>query len=150
VQRIVASTFGTGLILARLRGSDAGSGTIGAAMAIPLALAAHRAGLVAQVLALAVLVGAGLWAIRPFATGGSDPGWVVIDETAGATLAVLGLGGWPFVVGWGVARLADIFKILPGVGRAEALPGALGVMADDLVAGLYGLGAGWLVRALTG
>jgi phosphatidylglycerophosphatase A len=44
-----------------------------------------------------------------------------------------------------VARLADIFKVLPGVHRAEALPGTLGVTADDLVAGLYGLGVGWLL-----
>jgi phosphatidylglycerophosphatase A len=44
-----------------------------------------------------------------------------------------------------VARLADIFKVLPGVRRAERLPGALGVTADDLVAGLYGLGVGWLL-----
>ena len=150
MQRFVASSFGSGLLLGRLRGSDSGSGTIGALVAIPPALLAREGGLIAQVALVAALIGAGLWAIRPFAAGGSDPGWVVIDETAGASLAVVGLGGWPFVTGWVVARLADIFKVLPGVGRAEALPGALGVMSDDLVAGLYGLAAGWLLRALVG
>jgi phosphatidylglycerophosphatase A len=42
-----------------------------------------------------------------------------------------------------VARAADIFKVLPGVRRAERLPGAVGVTADDAVAGLYGLAVGW-------
>jgi phosphatidylglycerophosphatase A len=49
-----------------------------------------------------------------------------------------------------VFRLADIFKRrFPGVAAAEAkLPGAVGVLADDLVAGLYGLAAGWLLQGL--
>jgi phosphatidylglycerophosphatase A len=46
-----------------------------------------------------------------------------------------------------VARLGDIFKVLPGVAAAERLPGSFGVTADDVVAGLYGLAAGWLVAA---
>ncbi len=49
---------------------------------------------------------------------------------------------------WLVARAADITKLPPGVGAAERLPGAWGVMADDLVAGLYGLLMGVLVSAL--
>jgi phosphatidylglycerophosphatase A len=44
-----------------------------------------------------------------------------------------------------VARLADIFKVLPGVREAESLPGAVGITMDDVVAGLYGLAAGWLI-----
>ena len=43
------------------------------------------------------------------------------------------------------ARLADIFKVLPGVAQAERLPGAVGITMDDVVAGLYGLAAGWIV-----
>jgi len=44
-----------------------------------------------------------------------------------------------------VARLADIFKVLPGVAAAERLPGAWGVTLDDVLAGGYGLAAGWLL-----
>jgi phosphatidylglycerophosphatase A len=73
---------------------------------------------------------------------------VCMDETAGTLLALIGLQGWPWVVALVVARLADIFKVLPGVHRAEALPGALGVTADNLAAGLYGLAAGWLLAIL--
>ena len=71
-----------------------------------------------------------------------------LGAVGGAWLGVIGLGGWPFVAGWVVARLADITKWPPGVGAAERLPGAWGVMADDLVAGLYGLAAGWLIASL--
>lgn len=143
MRRFLASSFGLGLILRRLRGSDSGSGTLGAALAIPLALAV-RSGWLEVALVVAV-VAIGLWAAHPFATG--DPGWIVIDETAGAWLAVIGLGGWPFMVGWVVARAADITKWPPGMKAAERLPGTWGVMADDLLAGLYGLAAGWLVAS---
>ena len=61
---------------------------------------------------------------------------------------MIGLTGWPWVVAFVVFRIADIFKWFPGVGQAERLPGSLGVTADDLVAGGYGLAAGWLVTAL--
>ncbi|MBT8191939.1 MAG: phosphatidylglycerophosphatase A [Acidimicrobiia bacterium] len=144
MRRLLASSFGLGLIPRRIRGSDAGAGTFGAALAIPLALAVDSAWL--EISLVAVVAVAGIWAARPFASG--DPGWIVIDETAGAWLGVIGLGGWPFVIGWLVARVADITKWPPGVGAAERLPGAWGVMADDLVAGLYGLAAGWAITAL--
>jgi phosphatidylglycerophosphatase A len=144
MRRILASSLGLGLIPRRLRGSDAGAGTFGAALAIPLALAVTNPWLEVGLVVAAAIVG--WWAARPFASG--DPGWVVIDETAGAWLAVIGLGGWAFAIGWLVARIADITKWPPGVGAAERLPGAWGVMADDLVAGLYGLAAGLAVSAL--
>ncbi|RZV41293.1 MAG: phosphatidylglycerophosphatase A [Acidimicrobiia bacterium] len=144
MRRLLASSFGLGLIPRRIRGSDAGAGTFGAALAIPLAIAVDSAWL--EISLVAVVAVAGIWAARPFASG--DPGWIVIDETAGAWLGVIGLGGWPFVIGWLVARVADITKWPPGVGAAEPLPGAWGVMAADLVAGLYGLAAGWAITAL--
>ncbi len=72
------------------------------------------------------------------ATGRRDPGLIVIDETAGMLLTLaavpVGLGG--AVVGFLAFRLFDIVKPFPAR-RAERLPGGLGVMADDLVAGLY-------------
>lgn len=144
MRRAIASSFGLGLIPGRLRGSDEGAGTFGAVLAIPLAISVSNPGL--EIAFVVVVATVGLWAANPFAKG--DPGWIVIDETAGAWLAMIGLSAWPLVVGWIVARFADITKLPPGVRAAERLPGALGVMADDLVAGLYGLAAGWLVYAL--
>jgi phosphatidylglycerophosphatase A len=140
MRRWIASTLGLGLILGKLRGSHGGSGTLGALAAVPLALLTRQAGLAVEIVIVGLVTMAGLWAVRPFAEG--DPGWVVIDETAGALLAMTGLSGPPMAVAWVIARIADVTKAFPGVKKAETLPGATGVMADDLVAGMYGLGAG--------
>ena len=94
-----------------------------------------------------IATAASLWSAGPFAVGGKDPGWVCMDETAGTLVAVVGLGGWPWVAAVVVARVFDIFKVAPGVPQAERLPGAVGITADDVVAGCYGLAVGW---ALTG
>lgn len=90
---------------------------------------------------------AGYWAVNYVRFEHDDPGWVVIDEAAGMFLAAIGLGPVGMLVAFVVFRTADIGKNLaPGVSAAERLPGATGIMADDVVAGLYGLAAGWLVQ----
>jgi len=145
-RRWVAAGFGLGLIPRRLWGSDQGAGTFGAAlMWVVSALLWHRPWWV-HLLVFALAVAASVWAAAPFAADHADPGWVVIDEIAGTAVAVVGLhGGWPWLVAIAVARAADIWKVLPGVGAAERLPGGWGVTMDDVVAGCYGLAAGWLV-----
>jgi phosphatidylglycerophosphatase A len=150
MHRLIASSFGLGLIPRRLWGSDSGAGTFGAALGTAVAGLLLWAGAPwwATAAAAVAATAASLWSARPFAPQG-DPGWICMDETAGSLLALIGLGGWPFVVAALVARAADIWKVLPGVRAAEdRLPGAAGITADDLVAGLYGLGAGWLLVAL--
>jgi phosphatidylglycerophosphatase A len=147
IERVVASWFGSGLLLGRIRGSDAGSGTVGAAVALVVAWLLAPVGWWAQLAAALVVTGLALWSIRPFVDEG-DPGWVVVDEAAGMLVASIGLGGWPLLVAFVVFRIADITKRLPGVAAAERLDGAVGITADDLVAGLYGLAAGWLVVAV--
>ena len=153
MRRLVASSFGLGLIPQRLWGSDNGAGTFGAALGAALGLAVlplSPATRIAVGIALAVVAtAASLWSALPFAVAGKDPGWVCMDETAGTLVALVGLAGWPWVAALVVARLADIFKVLPGVKQAEALPGALGVTADDLVAGAYGLAVGVVLTLLT-
>jgi len=150
VQRLVASSFGLGLIPRMLWKSDAGAGTFGAALAaaIGVVILATGAPWWVTLLLAAAATAASLWSAVPFAAGGRDPGWVCMDETAGTLLALVGLGWWPWLVALVVARLADIFKVLPGVRTAERLPGALGITADDLVAGLYGLAVGWALTAI--
>jgi phosphatidylglycerophosphatase A len=149
MRRILASWFGTGLVLGRLRGSDMGSGTVGAAFAVPVAMVLAPLGWPAQLAAAMFVTFVSVWASDGFARDGGDPGWVVIDEAAGALIAMIGLG-WPAgLVAWIVFRVADIFKpAFPGVAAAERLPGGWGITADDVVAGLYGLAAGWLVQTL--
>ncbi len=61
---------------------------------------------------------------------------------------MVGLAGWPWLVAVVVARLGDIFKVLPGVRWADGRHGAVAVTLDDVIAGCYGLGVGWLLTAL--
>ena len=76
------------------------------------------------------------------ATGKNDPGEVVADEFAGQSVALLfAVGcGEPIVVtaitGFLLFRLFDISKPWP-IRRLEKLPGGWGVLADDLLAGVY-------------
>jgi len=142
MHRLVASWFGSGLLIGRIRGSDFGSGTVGAALTLVMALGLGWIGWWAQAVAALGVAGLSVWSADRFADEG-DPGWIVVDEAAGTLLATIGLTGWPFLISFFVFRAADIFKTTPGVGAAERLPGGWGITADDLVAGLYGLAVGW-------
>lgn len=85
-----------------------------------------------------------------------DPSPVVIDEFAGQFLALFPLWWsifwpalWPgYLLGFVLFRFFDALKIFP-VKVAEKLPGAAGVVADDLVAGVMAniilTAAGYLV-----
>jgi phosphatidylglycerophosphatase A len=148
VDRLIASWFGSGLLLRRIRGSEAGSGTIGAAFALIPAVALGSIGWWAQLAAALVVTAASLWSTRRFAANDSDPGWVVVDEAAGTFVSVIGLAGWGVAAAFVVFRIADISKKFPGVAAAERLGGPLGVTADDLVAGLWALAAGWVTQTL--
>jgi phosphatidylglycerophosphatase A len=150
MRRFIAAGFGVGFLPRMVRGSDAGAGTVGSLLAAILAAALWVFPLWVHLVATLVIIGLSLWAPAPFLADDHDPGWVVIDEMAGTMVALTGLYGWPWATAFVVFRLADIFKQVPGVGQAERLQGALGVTADDLVAGGYGLAAGWALTALAG
>jgi phosphatidylglycerophosphatase A len=72
--------------------------------------------------------------------GGKDPGAIVIDEVAGMTLSVLVLPQTATVlaVAFLLFRVFDVTKPFPA-NVAQRLRGGLGVMVDDLIAGLYAL-----------
>ena len=79
------------------------------------------------------------------ATGRKDPNEVIIDEFAGQWLAVCAAPHdmvW-FFAGFILFRFFDILK--PGPVRwAEKWPGGVGVMADDIIAGLLSALCLWL------
>jgi phosphatidylglycerophosphatase A len=92
-----------------------------------------------HLLSVAVVTVLGILAIRESLRHLSeqDPGWIVIDEWAGMFLALVGANPACFsqvLVAFAVFRIFDVSKVGP-VRTAERLPGALGVMLDDLVAG---------------
>lgn len=127
-------------------------GTWGSAVAVPLAWGLHGIG--GLPLFLAALVGVfavGWWATAQYtATAGDhDPSEVIIDEVVGQWIALLPLSAglwaagapqWLFpypgwVGGFLLFRLFDIWKPGP-VGWADRRGDALGVMLDDVIAGL--------------
>lgn len=70
---------------------------------------------------------------------GVDPGPVVLDEVLGmlVTLAFLKVTLAGAIVAFLVFRVLDVVKPWPSA-QFERLPGGLGVMADDAMAGVYG------------
>ncbi len=88
--------------------------------------------------------------------GKKDPGWVVADETAGQTVALIALpvaasDGLPMLitilaVAFLSFRLMDIIKPQPA-DRLQKIPAGWGVLLDDLAAGFYALVATQLIGA---
>jgi phosphatidylglycerophosphatase A len=107
----------------------------------PLALAA----------VLIAVVGFGTWAAEEAerTLGGKDPGAIVVDEVAGMMVAVFAvpLSAAALVVAFLLFRIFDVVKPFPA-NVAQRLRGGVGVMADDLIAGLYALALVGLARAL--
>jgi len=75
-------------------------------------------------------------------SGQKDPSEVVADEVAGQLLCLLGSAPNPanLITGFVLFRIFDIWKPFRSI---EKLPGGIGIVADDLVAGI----AGWLILA---
>jgi len=139
---VLATWFGCGL-------SRVAPGTVGSLGALPLHFLLLRAAPGAHGLALLAITAVGVWAAHRVSVvlSEEDPQRVVIDEVAGVLIAlafVRGSGLPAEVAAFALFRLLDITK--PGViHRVEhAKPAGLGIMADDLVAGLA---AGVLARA---
>jgi phosphatidylglycerophosphatase A len=67
-----------------------------------------------------------------------DPGIVVIDEMAGQWLSLLFLPRslQIFIAAFFIFRILDIIKPFPA-DRSQKLQGGLGIMLDDLIAGIY-------------
>jgi len=133
----IATWFGCGY-------SPFAPGTAGSlgAVAVALALAGcfglGRLELACMALAAALV---GIWAgdraARYF--GRKDPGPVVVDEVAGQWLALAGAAVWnwkSWLAAFLLFRAFDIWKPFPAR-QAESLPGGIGIMTDDVVAGLY-------------
>ena len=72
-------------------------------------------------------------------TGNSDPSFVVIDEVAGQllTFLLLPVTSWNLILGFVAFRIFDMWKPFP-IRKLESLGNGIGIMADDLLAGIYG------------
>ena len=123
--------------------SPVAPGTCGTLVAVPLAWALTRAGSLAFIVGTVVVTALGVWAASVFcrASGVDDDQRIVIDEVAGymVTIALVPRGWVNLVIGVIVFRVFDIWK--PGPVRLvdEKVHGGLGVMLDDIVAGVIGM-----------
>jgi phosphatidylglycerophosphatase A len=131
---VLASVFGAGY-------APVASGTVGSFVTVvaiwllpltPLRIA----------IALVVVTLIGIWSGSRVERllGKKDPGVIVIDEVAGMLLSVILLPPTipVLVTAFLLFRLFDIWKPFPAR-ESQALTGGMGVMVDDLVAGVYAL-----------
>jgi phosphatidylglycerophosphatase A len=135
--RLIATWFGCGY-------SPIGPGTAGSLAALAIAWPlAHYAGWQPLwfLFPVVALTGPGIWAAGVTARESQlkDPQFVVVDEVLGQWLALAGartlnLTSW--IAAFVLFRLFDIWKP-PPVRQLEALPGGTGIVADDLMAGIY-------------
>lgn len=145
--RLIAVWFGCGY-------APKAPGTAGSLAALAIAWALHTyAGVTAMGMGwLAILLALpGIWAsdVVARAGGGKDPQIVVVDEVVGQWITLAGataLNWKSWLLAFVLFRLFDIWKP-PPVRQLERLPGGLGIIADDAMAGVYGalvlFAAGW-------
>ena len=90
---------------------------------------------------VAVVTALGIWAAGKAEreSGIVDPSFVVIDEVAGQLITLFLIPfTWYYVLGgFLLFRFLDIVKPAPAR-HAERLPHGWGIMADDVLAGIYG------------
>ena len=133
---LLATWFGAGLL-------PRAPGTWGSLAALPCAWVIHGAfGWQGLVLAAAALFCVGIWAAERFmakAGLGSDPAPVVIDEVVGQWLTLLAVEPDLVLYGAGFVlfRAADIVKPWPVSWADKHVAGGIGVMLDDVIAGVY-------------
>ncbi len=130
--RAVASGVGLGYV-------PLAPGTLGALLALPLWYGGGGEGAIHFGLLTAILIlSLPATRVEMQVTGRNDPPSVVSDEIAGMLLAATGISwGWKSGVSlFLLFRLFDIVKIGPAA-WVDSREGAVYVIADDLVAGLY-------------
>ena len=129
-------------------------GTAGSLVAVPLlpALASLRGGSpVAYALVVLAVVLIGIWAagVAEEVLGGHDHSRIVIDEVSGMLMAGIFLPGTWLAAGLAFVlfRIFDVVKPFPAGLIDGRVHGGLGVVGDDLVAGVYAGLLGRLVLA---
>jgi phosphatidylglycerophosphatase A len=138
VRRALAVAVGTGLGAGY---APAAPGTVGSALGLVVFAALAPGGWRLTLGAAAALLFAGAWAARECGAlfGAHDHRRIVVDEVVGQLVA---LSTFParlpwLLAGFALFRLFDIVKPWPAGLIDRRWSSAAGVMADDLVAGLY-------------
>jgi phosphatidylglycerophosphatase A len=131
---LFAFGFGAGL-------SPVAPGTFGTAMAIPIVLVLHQLGWVVHVAFACLAIVGGIWLCGESARRmdvHDHPG-IVWDEITGYTVTMLAAPPhWYWLgVGFLLFRFFDIVKPSPIREADHSLTGGLGIMLDDVIAGVF-------------
>jgi len=140
---LLIATWGVGY-LPLMPGTFGSLLSVGMFLLLARALAGNAL-IVVVLISIVVVTFAGIWAGSRIEQlfGRKDPGKVVVDEVAGQLIALFPLtlfvqwSAGAVIVSFILFRFFDIVKPYPAR-RFEALKGGMGIMCDDLVAGLYG------------
>lgn len=138
----------TNIILALATGLYTGylpkaPGTWGSALALPLHFLLTRLAPTNYFLSLGVIL-----TLAVLSAGSAekildtkDPGVVVIDEVAGMLITLIGAPDNPvvWVIGFGIFRVFDIAKPFPIRFIDQRFNGGIGIVLDDVMAGIYSL-----------
>lgn len=145
--RLAATAFGLGCLPAA-PGTWASAGAAAVYLGLRALSAPLSYGLLGGLTLLVVAIGLGVCARAIELYGSKDPREFVLDEVAGQWLTCL-LFAWHGPLATAVAAFAAFrfFDVLkpPPIRCLERLPGAWGVMADDLAAGVFAAASLYLV-----
>jgi len=130
----LALGFGSGL-------APVAPGTFGSLVGLAIALAMAPLGLAWNLVAAAVAVGVGIWICGESARrlGVHDHPAIVWDEVAGMMITMLAVpdAWWGAPLAFVLFRLFDIAKPWPIREIDHGLGGGMGIMLDDVLAGLF-------------
>ncbi len=132
----LAFGFGSGL-------SPKAPGTIGTMVAIPIYILFSYLTLVSYVILLIILIILSFYVAGKSAQllGVHDHGGIVIDEICGylVTMMLAPVTWQAIIAGFILFRIFDIFKPWPIKFLDQRIAGGIGIVVDDLMAGIYAL-----------
>lgn len=123
-------------------------GTVGTLLGIPLVYLLSQWSLWVYLLVTVVLTVIGIWVCDKTSKdiGVHDHGGIVIDEVAGylVTMIAVPVNVWTLIAAFFIFRFFDIIKPWPIGWLDKQVQGGVGIMVDDLLAGVYGLAVIWI------
>ena len=116
-------------------------GTFGSLIGLPLCFMLAGIQLPPAIITAVLFIGFAVWVSNAAEKilKKKDPGCIVIDEVCGMVVTLIGL---PFnlttaVIGFVIFRILDILKPFPIRTLDKRLPGGIGIVADDVAAGIF-------------
>jgi phosphatidylglycerophosphatase A len=116
-------------------------GTLGSLIGLPLCFLLAGIQLPTAIILAVLFIGFAVWIANAAekTLKKKDPGCIVIDEVAGMVVTLIGLPFNLMTAGSGfiIFRILDILKPFPIRTLDKRLAGGIGIVADDVVAGIF-------------